>query len=120
MVMVMPSFTYSKNSSPKESTTGISMPSSHTLHGAGTVEHQSAGGGADGLGQAQRLAHHLLAKEIGIVLIAAGGHLITELQRLLEGCQGIQTPVAHQCGGGDGSGSDHTALEFLHITCPPW
>ena len=34
------------------------------LHGAGCVQNQTAGGGADGLGQAQSLAQHFLAEEI--------------------------------------------------------
>ena len=87
------------------------------LHGAGAVEHQAAGGGADGLGQAQGLAQHLLAEEVGVVLVAAGGLFIAELQGLLEGGQGIQTAVGNQSGCGDGAGGNDTTGKNSHITC---
>ena len=98
----------------KEHTGGL------TLHGAGAVEDQAAGGGADGLGQAQGLAQHLLAEEVGVVLVAAGGLLVAELQGLLEGGQGVQAAVAHQGGGGDGAGGNDSSLEFSHLTCLLW
>ena len=88
-----------------------------TLHGAGAVEDQAAGGGADGLGQAQGLAQHLLAEEVGVVLVAAGGLLVAELQGLLERGQGVQAAVADQGGGGDGAGGNDSSLEFSHLIC---
>ena len=51
-----------------------------TVHGAGAVQNQTAGGGADGLRQANSFAGQGLAVEIGIVLVTAGGLLVTELQ----------------------------------------
>ena len=92
-----------------------------TLHGAGAVEDQAAGGGADGLGQAQGLAQHFLAEEIGVVLVTAGGLLVTKLQCFLEGGQSVQTAVGNQCRSGNGAGGHSTALKnLLHITCLPW
>ena len=91
-----------------------------SVHGAGGVEHQSAGGGADGLGQAQRLAVHGLIEEVGVILVGAGGLLITEQQRLLEGGQGVQTAVRDQCLGFDGAGRDDASFELFHLICLPW
>ena len=54
------------------------------MHGAGAVEHKSSGGGADGTGKAERLARHLLAVKVLVILVAAGCIFIAELQRLLE------------------------------------
>ena len=90
-----------------------------SVHGAGGVEHQSAGGGADGLGQAQRLTQHHHAVEVRVILVTAGGLLVAELQRLLEGGQGVQTAVGYQGGSAHRTGSDDAALEFSHLSCLP-
>ena len=49
--------------------------------GAHREEHHAAGGGADGLRQAQRLADHGLFVEVGVILVAALDLLIAEHQR---------------------------------------
>ena len=56
-----------------------------TAHGAGTVNDQAPGGGADSLGQTQSLPRQFLAMQVRVILISAGGLLITELQSALEG-----------------------------------
>jgi len=89
------------------------------VHGTGAVQHQSAGGGADGSGQAQSLSSHLLAVKVRVVLIAAGGLLVAELQRLLEGGQGVQASVGHQRRGADRALRNHTSDKLLHISCLP-
>ena len=90
------------------------------LHGAGTVEDQTTGGGTDGLGQTQRLALHLLTIQIRMVLVAAGSLLVAELQGLLEGGQRIQTAVRDQRLRLDRTGSHNTSFKSLHITYLPW
>ena len=91
-----------------------------TAHGAGAVQHQTAGGRANGLGQAQSLAGHLLVVQIGVILIAAGGFLIAELQRALEGCQGVKTAVGDHSLGSDGAGGNNATLKFLHTAHTPF
>ena len=51
----------------------------------------------------------------GIVLVAAGGLLIAELQRLLEGGKGVESPMAHHRRGADRAAGDHSALKGLHL-----
>ena len=88
--------------------------------GASAVKHQASGGGADGHRQAERLAEHLLAVQIGIVLVTAGGLLVTELKRALEGCKRIESSVGYQRICAHTSGSYHTSLKFSHQFTPPF
>ena len=66
------------------------------LHGVGAIKYHPAGGGADRLGEAEGFPRHFPAVEIRVVLIAAGGFFIAELQRFLEGGQRIQSAVRNQ------------------------
>ena len=60
----------------------------------------AAGGGADGLGQAESRADHGLAVDIGVILIAALRSLIAELKACLEGSKGVEAAVRDEGGGG--------------------
>ena len=96
----------------KEHTGGLSA------HGAGAVEHQAARRRTDGLGQAQRLARHFAAEQIGIVLVAAGGLFVAELQRLLEGGQRVEAAVGDKGFGRQRAGSHNASFESHHHTSP--
>jgi hypothetical protein len=90
-----------------------------SAHGASTVDNETTRGGTDGLGQAKRLSCHLLAVKIGVILVAAGCGLITELKRLLERSKRIET-----CVGYDGlslylTGSNNSTFKLFHYFFPP-
>ena len=80
----------------------------------------AAGGGADGLGQAQRLAGQLLAVQIRVILIAAGGLFVAELKCALQRCQCIETDVGDHRFRRHGAGSNNASFEFFHISSLPW
>ena len=88
--------------------------------GAHREEHHAAGGGADGLGQAEGLADHGLFVEVGVILVAALDLLVAEHHGHLVAGQGVEAAMADQRFGGAGAGDHHAALELLHISVPPF
>ena len=64
--------------------------------------------------EAKGFACHLLAIEIGVILIAAGGFLIAKLQRLLEGGQGIESAMGNQSFRLAGAGNDYATFKLFH------
>ena len=90
------------------------------VHRARAVEDEAARGRADGLRQAERLAGHGLAVEVGVILVAAFGRLVAELERFLERGQRIESAVRHERFGLRAAGRDDTALEGLHACLPPF
>ena len=64
-------------------------------------------------------AQHLLAIQIGVVLVAAGGGFIAKLESFLKRCQRVQSAMGHQCLGGQMSRRYHASVKSFHIIGPP-
>ena len=85
--------------------------------GADRVKRHAAGGGADGLGKAERLAEHGFLIEVGVILVAAFDLFVARQHGRLVAGQGIEAAMGNQRLGLAGPGRDDMALKcFFHTT----
>ena len=88
-------------------------------HCAGAIEDEPAGCRAYRAGEAECLAAHFLSVKVGVVLVAAGGFLIPELERLLKGGECVKSSVGDKRLGCQAPGGYDSSLESFHAFSPP-